>query len=425
MKPQLHALVTPSRVDLLIAGGLFVWAAPDVPWWWKPPGHVPTTPVVLGYLALALAMSVPFLWRRRFPATVLVIVATVLATRLALHQNAVSAFAAVLVAAYGLGAYSIAGRRYARWLGWLALRCRRRRRHRSARRQPPVCRPSRAARRRVPRRRRRDARRNETASAIDAAHLIERTRIARELHDVLAHQLSAIAIQAGAARIAYQTSPALSSAAPTPSGAGAAAAPRPANATLSPVEALATIEDLAREAIVELGHLLGMLRHDVEDGPARRPAPTLAELDTLLAAARTAGVPADLAIIGPVRNLTPGLEVSVYRIVQESLTNVTKHAPGAPTRVSLQYRDDHLDLSIVNAPSPLVASNRYDDGGRHSVGGRGLRGIRERAELYDGSFDASTKPGGGFAVRAKLPYGRAGEANWRRRRAFVPSRSPW
>jgi hypothetical protein len=108
-------------VDLVISAGLLAWGLPDVPWWWEPSGHAGSTPVILGSLALTLAMSVPFHWRRRFPAPVLVAAASVLAIRAGLHRNEISAFAAVLVAAYGLGAYSVTSRRYARWLGLIAL----------------------------------------------------------------------------------------------------------------------------------------------------------------------------------------------------------------------------------------------------------------------------------------------------------------
>ena len=114
-------LATPRRVDLLIAAGLLVWGLPDVPWWWEYPGHAGSTPDVLGSLALTLAMSVPFCWRRVAPVPVLGLAVGVLTVRYALHRDLTSAFAAVLVGAYGLGAYASPVRRYARWLGWLSL----------------------------------------------------------------------------------------------------------------------------------------------------------------------------------------------------------------------------------------------------------------------------------------------------------------
>ncbi|WP_460352683.1 sensor histidine kinase [Actinoallomurus acanthiterrae] len=365
-------VVTPRRVDAFVAAALFVWGAPDVPWWWKPATHVPATPVVLGYLALEVAASVPMLWRRRFPVPVLLIAGGVLAARAALRQNVIAAFAAVLVAAYGVGAYDTGARRYARWLGrtclaigaviGVALNL-----HRAAGLPFALLGAAflvgDAA----------TARRAEAAAAVEAAHLAERTRIARELHDVLAHQLSAIAVQAGAARL--NGSP--------------------------PLEALATVEGLSRDALTELNHLLGTLRRDDETGPGgapRRPVPSLAEIGTLLAGAREAGVPADLKVTGSVRELSPGLQLSAYRIVQESLTNVARHAPGAPTLVTLCYLDDRLTLEIVNGPS-----DRGRRGGRPGTGGRGLLGMRERAEAAGGNLRASPTDGG-FTVTAALPY---------------------
>src|SRR5215472_5686430 len=205
-------LATPRRVDLLIAAGLLVWALPDVPWWWEYPGHAGSTPDVLGSLALTLAMSVPFYWRRVAPVPVLGLAAGVLAVRYGLHRDLTSAFAALLIAAYGLGAYASPVRRYARWLGWLCL----------AAAVVVVVTwngvPNKAGAGLLEGRLAgaplallgaafvlgdaADARRREAAALVESAHQAERTRIARELHDVVAHQLSAIAVQAGAARIA-------------------------------------------------------------------------------------------------------------------------------------------------------------------------------------------------------------------------------
>jgi hypothetical protein len=118
---RLSDLAAPRRVDLLVAAGLLGWALPDVPWWWRPPGHGGTTPIVLGYLALALAQSVPFVWRRRLPVAALGLAGAVLLARVALRDDPTSAFAAVLVGAYGLGAYGDHARRSARWLGGASL----------------------------------------------------------------------------------------------------------------------------------------------------------------------------------------------------------------------------------------------------------------------------------------------------------------
>jgi signal transduction histidine kinase len=384
-------LATPRRVDLLIAAGLLVWGLPDVPWWWEYPGHAGSTPDVLGSLALTLAMSVPFCWRRVAPVPVLGLAAGVLAVRYGLHRDLTSAFAAVLVGAYGLGAYASPVRRCARWLGWLCL---------AAAVAVVVTGngvPDKAYRGVLEGRfagaplallgaafvlgDAADARRREAASLVEAAHQAERTRIARELHDVVAHQLSAIAVQAGAARIAAGGGP------PQAGGPGQA-------------EVLATVERLAREALNELNHLLGALRREPAGEPARRPSPTLAGLGTLLDSARAGGVPAELAVEGRPRALSPGVELCCYRIIDEALTNVARHAPGAPARVVLRYRPGGLDIEVANGPSPGGARPAAP---RPASGGRGMRGMRERAELYGGRLDAGPCPGGGFAVTAAIP----------------------
>jgi signal transduction histidine kinase len=377
---------------------------------------------VLGSLALTLAMSVPFCWRRLAPVPVFGLAVGVLAVRYGLHRDLTSAFAAVLVGAYGLGAYPSPVRRYARWLGWLCV----------AGAVVVVITSNGsgnkpyggvlegrfagaplallgaafvlgdAA----------DARRREATALVEAAHQAERTRIARELHDVVAHQLSAIAVQAGAARIAAGSPqvPAGSGSRPgdgqLPAGGQAQADGQAQASNRAPAgdqaktEALATVERLAREALTELNHLLGALRREQADDPARRPSPTLGELEALLDAARAAGVPADLTVEGDPRALSPGVELSCYRIIDEALTNVVRHAPGAPTRVVLRYRPGGLDIEVANGPAPGGARAGAP---RQASGGRGVRGMRERAELYGGRLDAGPCPGGGFAVTAAIP----------------------
>ena len=365
------------RVDLLIAGGLLIWGLPDVPWWWEHPGHRDTVPAILAALALTLVMSVPFCWRRRFPFQVLGAAAAVLVVRHLLHHDPVSAFAAVLVAAYGAGSYGGSSRRYARWLGWAALGG-----------AVVVVLTSHGARL--------DgaplallgaafvlgdaasARRAESAAAVEAAHQAERTRIARELHDVVAHQLSAIAVQAGAARMA--------------------AAPRP---------------DPVIDPLVWHGRAAGPRGTRGAQPPAWRPAPgtgrhcapptcpTLAELDGLVAASRAAGTVVDLRVEGPARPLPASVELSVYRIVQEALANVARHAPRSAARVTLRYGPGELRVDVVNAPP--AGGHRLAGGARALPGGRGVRGMRERAELYGGQLHAAARPDGGFAVTAHHP----------------------
>ena len=396
-------LATPRRLDLLIAAGLLVWGLPDVPWWWEYPGHAGSTPDVLGSLALTLAMSVPFCWRRVAPVPVLGLAVGVLAVRFALHRDLTSAFAAVLVAAYGLGAYASPLRHYARWLGWLSLAA-----------AVVVVITSDGVNKAYPGMfagrlagaplallgaafvlgDAADARRREAAALVEAAHQAERTRIARELHDVVAHQLSAIAVQAGVARIAAGSVRSGADAGQAPAGRGQA----PAGNGPGQAAVMATVERLAREALTELNHLLGALRR--EPAADRAPAPTLAELETLLDSARASGVPAGLTVEGPPRALTPGVELSCYRIIAEALTNVARHAPGAPTRVVLRYRPGALDIEVANGPAP---GGRRPTAPRPASGGRGVRGMRERAELYGGCLDARSRPGGGFVVTAAIP----------------------
>jgi signal transduction histidine kinase len=378
--PRWSELAAPRRVDLLVASGLLVWGLPDVPWWWEPSGHAGSTPDILGSLALTLAMSVPFYWRRRFPLVVLALALAVLAIRAGLHRNEVSAFAAVLIGAYGLGAYGDTARRYARWLGWLVLIVAVAvvtTQHGNRLAAVPfallgaafVLGDASSARRGESR-----AIRSESAAAVEAAHQAERTRIARELHDVVAHQLSAIAVQAGAARLAGPQAPA---------------------------DVLGTIEHLSREALNELNHLLGALRRELDADPDRRPTPALRDLDRLLDASAAAGAPVDLVIKGGTRQLSPGVELSAYRIVQEALANAARHAPAAPARVTLRYGSSELGIEVTNEPSPLA--RRPAGPPRAERGGRGIQGMRERAELYGGHLEATASPGGGFTVTGTIP----------------------
>ncbi|WP_285590895.1 histidine kinase [Herbidospora sp. NBRC 101105] len=199
------------------------------------------------------------------------------------------------------------------------------------------------------------ARREEQAAErARSAVAEERLRIARELHDVVAHSLSIIAVNAGAA----QEVP-----------------PERARAHLD------AVADTARAALAEMRQVLHALRAD--DDPALGPQPTLDELPDLLDQARAGGLPVTLEEEGVRRALPAGLELTAYRIVQEALTNVRRHAGPAATRVRVAY-GERLDLEVVNAP------------------GHGLIGMRERARLYGGALHAAPSPDGGFAVRVSL-----------------------
>jgi signal transduction histidine kinase len=196
----------------------------------------------------------------------------------------------------------------------------------------------------------------------------ERARIARELHDVIAHNVSMMVVQAGAERRVLD------------------------GANGSTREVLQTIEQIGRSALTEMRRLVGMLRSDGEDPLA--PQPGLDDVATLVGQVREAGLPVELTVEGERRDLPAGIELSAYRIVQEALTNALKHAGGAHAQVSIRYGADSLELEILDdGRGGAAASN----------GGHGLVGMRERVALYGGRFDASRRPGGGFAVRAKLP----------------------
>ena len=208
------------------------------------------------------------------------------------------------------------------------------------------------------------------------ALLEERTRIARELHDVVAHHMSVIAIQAEAAP--YRV-------------------PDPPEELARSFE---TIRATAAEGLGELRRLVGVLRADDDAGPQ----PTLDRLGELVATVERAGVTVTVAVTGTPRPLPPGVELSAYRIVQEALSNAVRHAPGSQVRVELDYRPAGLALRVVNGPArsvPLPSPGA----------GHGVLGMAERAAMLGGELTAEPRPEGGFAVTAVLPLpdGEGGE----------------
>jgi signal transduction histidine kinase len=226
---------------------------------------------------------------------------------------------------------------------------------------------------------RREAAEHTAARQLVAGSLLEHTargeraRVSRELHDVVAHHISMIAVQAETARL-------------TTPGMPAAGAQR-----------LSAIGDTARAALTEMRRLLGVLREDTRaDPPQRRPQPGLAQLNELLDSARDAsGSGIRLIVRGPVITLDPGVELAAYRIVQEALTNARRHAEGAAVDVELTYAPDVLRLRIRdNGPGPPPAA---------SPGGHGLLGMRERAAAVGGELRTGAAAGGGFFVEARLP----------------------
>jgi signal transduction histidine kinase len=193
----------------------------------------------------------------------------------------------------------------------------------------------------------------------------ERLRIARELHDVVAHNVSAMAIQAGAARV---------------SGGSSA-------------QTLEAIEQSARDTLAELNKLLGVLRKTA-GAPDLAPQPTLSEVDALLKPAREAGIEATLKVTGEKRPLPAAVDLSAYRIVQEAMTNVLKHANANRVEVLIAYQPDGVVLTISDNGS----------GPREGLAtGHGLIGMRERVELFGGEMNTGSSSLGGFTVRARLP----------------------
>ena len=210
----------------------------------------------------------------------------------------------------------------------------------------------------------------EREEAERAAVAEERRRIARELHDVIAHSITLMTVQAGAARLLLAEDP---------------------ERARKPVLA---VEETGRHALAELRRLLGILRPDQSEA-SLAPQPGLARIDDLLTWARRAGLPVELVVVGERRALSPGIDLTAYRIVQEALTNAHKHAGPAHAYVLLRYGSEALELEVTN-------DGRMVPNGGDGLG-HGLVGMRERVALYDGTFEAGPRVGGGYALRARLP----------------------
>jgi signal transduction histidine kinase len=215
----------------------------------------------------------------------------------------------------------------------------------------------------------------ETASTRAAEE--ERARIARELHDVVVHHVSVIAVQAGAARMNAEHG-----------------AP-PADS----VQALRAVETSARTALGELRQLLGILRHE-DEPPALAPQPGLDQLDRLLDDVRRTGLPVAVRIEGEPRGLPAAVDLSAYRIVQEALTNALRHGGAAPALVVVRYGVDHLEIEVTDEGRGVPAAV---PAGAATTVGHGLVGMRERVSIFGGEFDAGPRPEGGFGVSARIP----------------------
>ncbi|WP_206300879.1 histidine kinase [Streptomyces populi] len=224
----------------------------------------------------------------------------------------------------------------------------------------------------------------EQAEALRRAVEHERARIARELHDVVTHNVSVMVIQAGAARKIMKTDPE------------------------EAAEALFAVEAGGRAAMTELRHVMGLLTMTDEDEPASEdedladsgaeltPQPGLDQLDTLVGRVRDAGLPVELTMTGPPCEIPPGVGLAAYRVVQEALTNTVKHASGATACVTVEYGPQRLRVEVT------------DTGGRPGTGaatgnGRGLIGLRERLAVYDGTLSTGRRLTGGYRVEALIP----------------------
>ncbi|WP_224276931.1 sensor histidine kinase [Streptomyces sp. LS1784] len=218
----------------------------------------------------------------------------------------------------------------------------------------------------------------EQLAALQRAVELERARIARELHDVVTHNVSMMTIQAGAARKILDTAPDKAR------------------------TAMAAVESGGRAAMTELRHVMGLLTIDSEtgDAPAAEadlsPQPGLGRLDALVQGVRQAGLPVELSVRGERRPVPPGVELAAYRVVQEALTNTVKHAGGADAAVTVEYAPGQLRVEVTDTggrPTGAAATGN----------GRGLLGLRERLAVYGGTLHTGPRPRGGYRVTALIP----------------------
>jgi signal transduction histidine kinase len=351
-----------------------------------PVGGLPRRTLALAYV-LALLHTLPLAARRRFPGTVLALcVASGLAVA-ALGVPPIVLGLAILVAVYSVAAYgdrwvSLAGLAAAE-LGAAAVQLT------PGRFQTPtvvsnalVIGAAWLLGHFVGVRRAYTARLEQTAElertrAEQARQAVaeERLRLARELHDVVAHSISVIAVQSGVGAHVAKTQPE------------------------EAAKALEAIEATSRAALIELRRLLGVLRQEGESQGDLAPVPGLADLDGLLAEVAKAGLGVRLRVEGTPSPLPAGVDLSAYRIVQEALTNVVKHAGPARAQVTIRYRDQEVMVEVTDDGRGVTAPT---SNGRARVG-HGLIGMRERVQVFGGDLEAGPRPGGGFRVAARLP----------------------
>ena len=340
-----------------------------------------STPLFIAGLALVLLKSVPLWWRRRQPVAVLAIVAAAMVAGEVLGLSQPASDGAVIFAVYAVSVYGGSRAR----LGVVVLAALltlaafiitafsgiANHRESLLTLGPPALvawivgdyiRGRRVFFSELITRHRRESEASRRAAVEE-----ERLRIARELHDVVAHNVSVMAIQAGAARVSGSSSR----------------------------EALQSIENTARETLAELNRLLGVLRKDA-GAPDRSPQPGLDQLDGLLSSARESGLEASLKSTGEARPLPAAIDLSAYRIVQEAITNALKHSNATRLEVVVDHLPDALVLTISDN-----GTGATEKAGEST--GHGLIGMRERVELFGGELGAGSSSLGGFTVRARLP----------------------
>ncbi|MGI5283772.1 sensor histidine kinase [Nonomuraea polychroma] len=356
------------------------------------PQGAPLTILVFPLLALATTLPLLLLWGQPLLAAVLICAASVLSIA-GFHTLTVAGVIAQLVAAYRCGRHASPATAVLVTVPFPVLAVALEATGATGGGQVRVltlvvaCLAPAAALGGIARRARRKAMADTAVRQVVADSLLEHTargeraRIARELHDVVAHHISMVAVQAETARLAVPGMPA----------AGA--------------ERLLAIGDTARAALTEMRRLLGVLREDAQAEATWRPQPGLRlhELNELLDESREAsGAGTRLILRGTPVELDPGVELAAYRIIQEALTNARRHAAGAAVDVELHYTDDALRLAVRdNGPGPS------DEG----TAGHGLAGMRERAAAVGGELRTGPAPGGGFLVEARLPGKDADDAS--------------
>jgi signal transduction histidine kinase len=390
--PARLGTLRPPLADVLLAAGVLAVAQVET---WMTSSFQPKPPLAL----LAMLVTVPLAWRRRAPFGALLamgVAASVLGTGWP-ELSALYTFIVVVVAVFSVGAYAEPRRAAVGcalvilwfWTGALIDNV-----HHPGRRGPSdlafvavvfggawlLGRALRGRGQHTEQLAQRAARLEADQQAqARAAVAAERARIARELHDVIAHSVSVMVIQAGAAEQLLGQAP---------------------ERARGPLEA---VQDTGRQTIVELRRLLGILREDGQE-PSLAPQPGLDGLELLLEEIRQAGLPVQLRVEGRPWPLPPGIDLAAYRIVQEALTNTLRHAGPARAEVIVRYQDHAVELEVLDDGRGAGSHAAADAGS-----GQGLVGMRERVALYGGTLQAGprhTTAGSaatGYAVRARLP----------------------